>query len=241
MTVASGRTPRLPTGKYARADLEAMFIASFKKGDFAVFTYPPQRYERWKGHNDTTDLILDFKSGVPDAGQIVAAWAIEGVESNLARFRDSLQCRLVVAAPRSEAALLNGPCEALAQQLAARFPWLTYLPRALERITSVPKAAKGGPRDPDLHAASIRFVAPKPQSDLVCPCGRRFGSLKNFQYHCSWKHPDLAGAKPTEIRGANALLVDDVTTSGATVEGCRRVLKAAGVGSVAGFLVGRTG
>jgi ComF family protein len=53
---------------------------------------------------------------------------------------------------------------------------------------------------------------------------------------------NLAGAfkvRREEVRGRNVLLVDDVMTTGATLDACARVLKAAGAARVAGLTAAR--
>jgi hypothetical protein len=45
----------------------------------------------------------------------------------------------------------------------AAFPWLTHVPRALERIATVPKAAWAGPGQRPVysdHLGTIRYAAP---------------------------------------------------------------------------------
>ncbi len=120
-------------------------------------------------------------------------------------------CYYIVAIPPSNAETTNAPCEAVCAALADHFDWLTYLPGALKRVTTVPKSATAGkegrPRTTyEEHVNSIRYVGPS----IVA-------------------------------RNQSIIMVDDVLTLGATSQACRTILtQATGCKQVLGFFIGRT-
>jgi ComF family protein len=93
---------------------------------------------------------------------------------------------------------------------------------------------------PVLHALR-RVVATPPQVDL--PAGARQDNVRNaFAVHRGrrWREPLLVWHSPSlTIEGAVLVLVDDVTTTGATLQACARVLRQAGARDVRALTAAR--
>jgi hypothetical protein len=234
--------------EYSEDDLSGRYLGTFHADDFAVFSYPPKRYERFQGHNDTTDLVLDFKDENWDAVAEVSRWATRSINENLEAFRDRRGCRYIVAAPKHNARSRNVPVEELCARLAVTFRWLTHLDGALARTTDVPKSAGAAVRPTvDQHIATIDFTAPTPVAGHevdgrpYCPVHRqRFRGQTGFDYHNKWAHAGRPADVPGAYEGA-FLLVDDVITHGATSSACRRIIHNATGRDTVGFFVGKTG
>ena len=111
--------------------------------------------------NETTQLILNFKGRNPEAVNRIKEGMIEQVASMVPYLRDRLRCRYLVSLPSSSKGGLNRPCEDVCVALAAKFPWLTHLPGALERTTAVQKSAYAYPGHRpgyQQHKDSIRYA-----------------------------------------------------------------------------------
>ena len=119
--------------------------------------------KRSRMSNDITDLILDFKKQKPEALLKIQKSMIERVASMAPYLRDTLRCCYLVSIPSSRERARNIPCETVCAALDAKFPWLTHIPNALQRINSVQKSAFAYPGErPDYqqHIASIRYAGP---------------------------------------------------------------------------------
>jgi ComF family protein len=82
-----------------------------------------------------------------------------------------------------------------------------------------------------------RVRATSPQSSLTA--ARRLRNLSTaFALSRAWRFGRRN--RDTELRGACVLLVDDVSTTGATLEACARVLRAAGAREVRALTAART-
>lgn len=232
---------------YREQDLIDRYLATFRHDDFAVFRYPPRRFEKWQGHNATTDLVLDFKESNWDAVAVVTDWATKSIKENVEEFRDRRACRYILAAPKHTANTRNVPSEELCARLAKAFKWLTYLDGALVRTADVAKSAGAASRPTiEEHVASMRFTAPVAVSGherngkpYCPPCQKPFRGLTGFEYHNGWAH----GGKPAEVvtLDGTILLVDDVITHGGTSTACRQVIADATGCRTVGFFVGKTG
>jgi ComF family protein len=80
---------------------------------------------------------------------------------------------------------------------------------------------------PVRYGVLVRHRATQPQTQLG-----RLERLENV-------HGAFAVAKPAALQGRSILLIDDVFTTGTTLNECARVLKRAGAGRVAAFTVAR--
>jgi ComF family protein len=84
---------------------------------------------------------------------------------------------------------------------------------------------------PPVIDALVRRRHTRAQVELAAD-GRRANVLAAFRLRRGWfRHPDLQGAK--------VLLVDDVITTGATLESCATVLKTAGASTVCALTAAR--
>lgn len=173
-----------------------------------LFPYYPKGSEL---ANDVTEQILHFKQNRDLAVQRVIHLAIQAFEQAEDDFRDNYYCRYLIALPPHEAGQQNRPCEALCAALADHFSWLQHLPRALERIETVPKSStarkEGRERtDYETHLRSISYAGP-----------------------------------PIHEAGQGVILIDDIYTNGATFDACYGILKdAIECESIIGFFVGKT-
>lgn len=223
---------------YNLADIAAKRLETWHGDDFALLNYPPVWTQQWEGVNDTTRLVLNFKDGVPEAVKLVSDLAVAAVGREVAKFRDELDCGYVVAVPRSGAGVRNAGCEAVAEALASQFPFLRHIPGGLERTATLTPSHRGGAHTVEDHVASIRYAGGPLGPDLRAlrcrPCAKIFRTEGGYAWHLANSHADESGRK-------SIVIVDDVTTRGATAEACRRVLAAAtGVPRVVGFFVGKT-
>lgn len=131
----------------------------------------------------------------------------------------------VVPVPAHRAALrqrgFSPPAEVA--RLLARRHGLRY------RLDLVRRAHDGAPRQASLgRAARLRA----PEGAFVCPPAARRGGL--------WRHSAAAGPAAQPLAGARVAVVDDVMTTGATLQAVALALKAAGAAHVEGWVLART-
>ncbi len=172
--------------------------------------------------------------------QICARWAYDGPLS-----------RAVLQLKFSAALALAGPLG----RLLASDPWFYADERgeAWELVMAVPlhwrrRVARGfdqselllrwalrhapippsGPPPRPLYRGLVRTRSTSPQSEL--PARRRLGNVEQA----------FAVRHPGQVRGRRVLVIDDVTTTGATLQACIQTLNAAGAESVGGLALLRT-
>jgi predicted amidophosphoribosyltransferase len=94
-------------------------------------------------------------------------------------------------------------------------------------------------------AAALAAVGPRPRPTVVAALTRRRPTAPQSRVPWAAREANLAGAIAlrgaiaTPLRGAVALLVDDVSTSGATLRACRAALLAGGAAEVRAAVVAR--
>jgi predicted amidophosphoribosyltransferase len=128
--------------------------------NLSFFEYIPWRTGK---ANDITFLLLDFKENKPAAVNEVQNAVLQAFTGWERQFRRTFRSKYIVSVPSSSSAHANLACEQVCAALAERFRWLTYLPGALERIETVPKAARAAPAErPDYatHKRTIRYIGP---------------------------------------------------------------------------------
>jgi predicted amidophosphoribosyltransferase len=128
--------------------------------NLSIFEYIPWRTGK---ANDITFLLLDFKENKPAAVNEVQNVLLQAFTEWVEKFRRVMHCKYVVSVPSSSSEHTNYPCEQVCAALAEQFRWLTYLPEALTRIETVPKAARAAPgKRPDYttHIRTIKYTGP---------------------------------------------------------------------------------
>jgi predicted amidophosphoribosyltransferase len=137
-------------------------IAPQWDGDnLSIFEYIPWR--RRGKVNDITFLLLDFKENKPAAVNEIQSVMLQAFAGWEGKFRRAFRCKYIVSVPSSSSEYANIPCEQICAALAEQFRWLTYLPEALKRIETVPKAARaasGERPDYTTHRRTIRYTGP---------------------------------------------------------------------------------
>ena len=220
--------------------LSASYRARWHGDDFAVFSYTPARYLRYRD-NPASPLVWAFKDEDREAMRVAVEWSLRTLPKLEPRLR-AAGCRTVVAVPRSTAGKPNVGCEAIAAALAEGLG-IAHLPHALVRTESVPPSHLGERVSADRHFETIVFTGSAGPSvaGLYCRvCDKHFRTPGGLDWHIA---NNAAHARRAATDGAgNVLIVDDLFTHGATSAAVRRVFRERhGVERVLGFFLARTG
>jgi hypothetical protein len=177
--------------------IKQALVEKWQDGEnFYLLPYPSRRSGRGV-NNPVTDFVLAFKNRVPDA----VALALQIVTSSIARIestlRDNLGCRYVVCIPGHRKGFANPAAEALWHSLSLQRKWFAFLPHALERTETVPKAAYARARG-----------EPAPTYD---------DHIRTIKYNES----------ALRKADGNFIMFDDVLTTSDTSQACRDIIKKA--------------
>jgi predicted amidophosphoribosyltransferase len=147
--------------RYPIAALREGLLSRWDGDDYAILRYLPK--SRTGGTSDVpSQLLLDFKNGIPEAEETVGAMALTALQRLAPTLRDSRKCAFIVPLPSHSAARTGGPCHRLATRLAEQLDWLEFWP-VLVRHKTVPKSATAAPGERptrEQHRASMRFAGP---------------------------------------------------------------------------------
>jgi predicted amidophosphoribosyltransferase len=141
--------------KYDRKEIASTALWRWERDDYYVLSYPPKRRRTL-----ATDFILDFKNNNEAAVTFAAELILTAVKKIEAILKEHL-VQYVLSVPPSGAGHFNIPCERVCMAIERDFDWLTHLPGALRRTTSVRKSAWSAPYERptyDDHRRSIEYI-----------------------------------------------------------------------------------
>lgn len=162
-------TPTLPLdpscNPYEGPELHSDMLWRIEGTSFFMFRYVPVSSGL---PNTTRRWILDFKESKPEAIALAAHYAKKALTENEAFFRNRPDGHVyLVTIPSHSAYQPNTAGERLCALLDRQIPWVTHLPNALQRVTTVPKSSRSRGNRPgyEQHFQSIRYVGPAARPD----------------------------------------------------------------------------